>query len=343
MTMSLCMIVKNEEEVLERCLLSCQDLFDEIIIVDTGSTDKTKEIASRYTPHVYDFVWVDDFSKARNFSFSKATSDYIMWLDADDIILAEDLEKLKSLKNKLDGIDVVMLKYNIAFDDNGNPTFSYYRERILKREKQFKWQDRVHEFLVIDGNIVKEDIAITHNKIKKAGKRNLKIYRQMEKDNYPFTARNYYYYGRELYDNHLLKDSKRILQKFLAEEGWIEDKINACYLLYDITKEEEYLIKTLLYDVPRKKTCCLLGILYSSKGEYARACIWYEIALMLPQETNNGFHENIYDEFIPWLNLSVVYYKLGDYKKAKIFHDKCKLYYPKCQVVIDNDKYFKEL
>ena len=77
---SLCMIIKNEEKTIARCLDSVKDLVDEIIIVDTGSTDKSKEIVSKYTDKVYDFEWVEDFAKARNFSFSKATKDYIMWL-----------------------------------------------------------------------------------------------------------------------------------------------------------------------------------------------------------------------------------------------------------------------
>ena len=72
-TFSLCMIVKNEEAVLDRCLSSIADLMDEIIIVDTGSTDGTKEIAGRYTDRIYDFPWKNDFSAARNFSFSRAT------------------------------------------------------------------------------------------------------------------------------------------------------------------------------------------------------------------------------------------------------------------------------
>ena len=90
---SLCMIVRNEEEVIERCLKSICDLVDEIIIVDTGSTDKTKQIVSKYTDKIYDFEWVNDFAKARNYSFSKATKDYILWLDADDVILEEDRKK----------------------------------------------------------------------------------------------------------------------------------------------------------------------------------------------------------------------------------------------------------
>ena len=76
-TVSLCMIVKNEEKILARCLDSMAGLMDEIIIVDTGSTDATKEIAARYTDKVYDFTWVYDFAAARNFAFSLASMEYV--------------------------------------------------------------------------------------------------------------------------------------------------------------------------------------------------------------------------------------------------------------------------
>ena len=84
-SISLCMIVKNEAEILARCLDSLAGLMDEIIIVDTGSTDDTKEIARQYTDLVYDFSWCDDFAAARNFSFSKATKEYIYAPDADEV------------------------------------------------------------------------------------------------------------------------------------------------------------------------------------------------------------------------------------------------------------------
>ena len=80
------MIVKNEEKVLGRCLESAKRLADEIVIVDTGSEDRTREIARQYTSRVYEIPWRDDFSQARNFSFSKAEREYCMWLDADDVI-----------------------------------------------------------------------------------------------------------------------------------------------------------------------------------------------------------------------------------------------------------------
>ena len=82
-SISVCMIVKNEEAVLKRCLDSLKGIAEEIVVVDTGSTDRTKEIAAEYTDKIYDFTWVHDFSAARNFAFSKATKDYIYSADAD--------------------------------------------------------------------------------------------------------------------------------------------------------------------------------------------------------------------------------------------------------------------
>ena len=123
-TLSLCMIVKNEEDVIGRCLECVSDIFDEIIVVDTGSEDKTRDIVKKYTKNLYYFKWIEDFAAARNYAFSKATKDYIMWLDADDIILDKDKEKIKELKINIDkSIDMVMMKYNTSFDSDGIVTF----------------------------------------------------------------------------------------------------------------------------------------------------------------------------------------------------------------------------
>ena len=86
---SLCMIVKDEEAVLERCLDCFGELADEIVIVDTGSSDRTREIAGKYTSRVYEFPWCGDFSAARNYGFERATKEYCMWVDADDVMRQE--------------------------------------------------------------------------------------------------------------------------------------------------------------------------------------------------------------------------------------------------------------
>ena len=75
-----------------------EDLFDEIIVVDTGSTDNTKQILNNFNCKIFDYKWHNDFASARNYAFSHATSDFIMWLDADDIIIPSELKKLKALK-----------------------------------------------------------------------------------------------------------------------------------------------------------------------------------------------------------------------------------------------------
>ena len=121
-TISLCMIVRDEEPVLIRCLESAAGLYDELVIVDTGSADRTREIARGYTDKVYDFPWVDDFSAARNFAFERASMHYCMWLDADDVIPEDQRDRFLSVKeNDLPDADVVMLPYHTAFDAAAGP------------------------------------------------------------------------------------------------------------------------------------------------------------------------------------------------------------------------------
>ena len=142
-SLTLCMIVKNEEAVLERILNPVSEIVDEILIADTGSSDRTKEITGQYTSQVFDFPWCDDFSAARNFLVEKVRTDYWMWLDADDVMDEKNLEKLKLLKASLDKkVDVVMMEYAACFDNTGKVTFSYYRERILKTSENFRWSGK---------------------------------------------------------------------------------------------------------------------------------------------------------------------------------------------------------
>lgn len=181
-TVSLCMIVKNEEKVLARCLESVRDFADEIVVCDTGSTDKTREIATNYG-HVVDFAWCDDFSAARNFSFAQANGDYILWLDADDVVQEREKSELFRLKERLDGTqDVIMLPYHTAFDEQGKPVFTYFRERILRRAAGFRWEGAVHECITPRGNIVYGRAAVEHRPLgRERSLRNLNIYENLKK------------------------------------------------------------------------------------------------------------------------------------------------------------------
>jgi len=100
-TLSVCIISKNEEEVIAQCLSSIGTLADEIIIVDTGSTDNTIAVCNQFPGNLHHFAWCDNFAEARNYSFGLARCDYILWLDADDVLKPEDLHKLEALKVQL--------------------------------------------------------------------------------------------------------------------------------------------------------------------------------------------------------------------------------------------------
>jgi GT2 family glycosyltransferase len=100
---SLTMIVKDEENNLPHCLESVRGVFDEIVVVDTGSTDRTIEIARSFGAEVFEFAWIDDFAAARNEALAHATGDYAFWLDADDVVDPPEREKLIALLGSLQG------------------------------------------------------------------------------------------------------------------------------------------------------------------------------------------------------------------------------------------------
>ncbi|MDE5604393.1 MAG: glycosyltransferase family 2 protein [Eubacterium sp.] len=352
-TISLCMIVKNEEKVLARCLESIKNAVDEIIIADTGSTDSTKEIAKKYTDKIFDFKWVDDFSKARNFSFSKAEKDYIMWLDADDIISKENCEKLIQLKKNLENEDVVMMKYSTAFDENGNSTFSYYRERLIKKSFNPIWKGRVHEAIEPGGSIVYSDIEIEHHSVKtEYSRRNLNIYEQQIKDGEPLLPRDLFYYGRELYYHNKYDKAIKTLSDFIQNKnGWVENKIEACRILsycYRSIGELDHalfaLFNSFSYDLPRAETCCEAGSLFMLKSQYNQAIYWFKLALELPNnEQNGGFNNMDAQGYLPCIQLCVCYDKLGNHTEAEKYNNMAGEYRPSSAAYLQNVEYFNSL
>ncbi|NCB48534.1 MAG: glycosyltransferase [Clostridia bacterium] len=345
------MIVKDEEKVLERCLKSAKFFVDEIIIVDTGSKDKTKKIAKRYTDKIYDFKWVDDFSKARNFAFSKATMDFIIWLDADDVI-EESKKKFLELKNSLTkNIDVVMLKYNISFDEENNPIFSYYRERIVKNDRRFFWIDPVHEFMLIHGNIEYSNLSVSHRKAQNSfSKRNLKIYEKMLKNKVKLTSRQKFYYSRELMYNKFYKTSIKSFNDFLENyNGWIENKIEACSNLafcYESLGDKKNalfsLFRSFMFDEPRAENLCKIGDVFFSEDKFKQAIYWYELATKCTINLKSGaFVLNDYYKYIPYLQLCVCYFKLNDMKTAEEFNNLALKIKPHSKEALQNKAFFE--
>ena len=350
-TLSLCMIVKNEQDTLGRCLECVKGLADEIIIVDTGSTDNTKQIALNYTNKVYDFEWVYDFAKARNYSFSLATKDYIMWLDADDVILDEDIQKLQILKKIITpDIDMVLLKYNLNPDENGIPALSFYRERIVKRSKNYKWVSPIHEVIPRSGKVLKEEIAITHKKIHASNPtRNITIFEKMKEKGIALDARQTFYYARELmYSKKYTESINEYTKLFEMKDAWDENKISACidlYTIYTNLKDESKAISSLFksfeYDIPRAEVCCHLGQYFISKKNYTHAIYWFEEALSKKYDiSSGGFFSKDYYDFIPYIQLCVCYYNLGNIPLAIEYNKKAGSIKPTNENYLKNKSFF---
>ena len=330
-SLSLCMIVKDEGKTLERCLNSVKSFINEIIIVDTGSKDNTVEIAKKFNAKIYKFKWIDDFSAARNFAFSKATSDNIMWLDGDDFINEDDIKKIENLLSNMDSsYDYISAEYILARNSEGKVSTSLRRNRIVKRQSAFLWVGNVHEYLAVYGKGLEGNFSIEHGKVKEYTDRNLQIFKTMEKNNKKFTPRDIYYYANELFDNGYYKESINQYNKFIdTKEGWIEDIkgaylkiIRALNLINEKDKIVDVALESLKIDTPTAEIACSLGEYYFEKENYNQAAFWYRVALdSRPSSLNMSLTNSDYYTWIPSLQLTVCYYNLGNLKCSYFFNE----------------------
>lgn len=361
-TISLCMIVRDEEDVLARCLDSVKGLVDEIIITDTGSHDKTKAIAAGYTDQIYDFEWIDDFAAARNFSFSKAAMEYQMWLDADDVIEEKDREEFIKMKADLADADTVMLPYHVAFDEQDRPAMTYYRERLLRRSGSFVWQGAVHEAIAPAGKIIYGSAAVCHRKLHPSDPdRNLRIYEAMKSRGGITDPRHQFYYGRELYYHERYEEAAQVLDSFLKEErGWLENNISACLNLSEClmktgNREEALLalFRSFRYDLPRPEVCCAIGGWFLEQSGQAlpdqaplsirQAIYWYlQAKAGKTDEKSGAFVNPDCRDFIPDIQLCVCYDRLGNPDEALKYHELAKGKKPDHPAVKLNEAYFTQ-
>ena len=144
---SVCIITKNEQENIQRCLKSLMQYEMEIIVVDTGSTDNTKDIVQRYTDKVFDFEWCDDFAAAKNFAISKATADYIMVLDSDESIESINEDELKWLISKYpDKVGRIYRRNTFQKTDSQKENREWINR--LFNKKSYHYEGRIHEQIV---------------------------------------------------------------------------------------------------------------------------------------------------------------------------------------------------
>lgn len=187
---SVCIITKNNAKMLERCLQSASNYFDEIVIADTGSSDSTKEIARRYTNQIFDFTWNNNFADARNFSLKKAKNDFIFSLDSDEEISKIDHRQLLDFSKKhmenIGRIEILNLQSDHTFEKG-------YVSRIFNR-KFFHFEGSVHEQLVsasqINRSMVDLDVSIIHYGYanENLNQKKAQIYREMIEEKLPMTV-----------------------------------------------------------------------------------------------------------------------------------------------------------
>lgn len=289
-TISICMIVKNEQNVLKRCLDSLKGLWEELIIVDTGSTDNTKNIARQYTDKIYDFQWVNDFSAARNFAFSLCTQQYIYSVDADEVLDEQNRQKFLLLKqNILPEIEIVQMYY--VNHKNENSVYNFQKElrpKLFKRLREFDWIDPIHERIRLEPIIYDSDIEILHMPEGEHTNRDLKILIDLAQQKKPFSDMLFKMYARELFkagsQQQLLQSKPFFVSAF--EDNTIGEKRQICQIILSKAALAENDIHSFLkHSISQKaegitsEICCLLGQYFYNQKEFLESISWYQYAL----------------------------------------------------------------
>jgi len=237
-SLSLCMIVKNEEQHLTRCLLSATPAVDEMIVVDTGSTDKTTDIARVFGARVFDFPWTNDFSEARNYSLSKASGDWVLVLDADEVISPLDyaaIEKIVKKKpakpaayalNTRNYTNEVNSKGWIANDrkylreEAGTGWFPSAKVRLFVNDQRIQFQNPVHEF--VEESLKKARIEVRNSDIP------IHHYGRFDRDKIMAKGREYFLLGKKKIEE--MKGDIQALKELAIQASELDEYVTAVEL-----------------------------------------------------------------------------------------------------------------
>lgn len=343
------MIVKNENLRLEECLKLWRPYVQEICICDTGSTDSTVEIAKKYADKVITFIScndsegrIEDFSMARNKSFSMATQPWVIWSDGDDLI--RGVENLYEIIKETEGARtgrpaMVLFKYEYAHDERGNVRVSQYRERLFSNTNQFIWQNKIHETCVplsLDTfTAIREEVVWVHNRTDKIiePERNLRIMKkvisQMEESN-AIDARQYYYGLLEHFNHNEIEEALKLGEKYLKLSGWDDEKfccatrVGQYYLsVGKYEKAIEYAFKAVSYQecwaeayLMLSKAFYLLAETKDPHRNYQRCVHFAELGLSYPETKTLLFVDPMDRAYEIHKFLNVAYSKLNETKKA---------------------------
>jgi len=225
MKLSVSMIVKNEESCLATCLESVKDA-DEIIIVDTGSSDNTVQIAKKYTDKIYeDFKWCDSFAKARNHALDKCTGDWILSIDADEILQPNGIALIREAiaKTKKETIYCLVKAINSSHVHSFN--------KVFKRAPHIRWKGDIHNYLsVSDGDKTNITIKFGYSEAhKKDPDRALRILTKVVREN-PHSQREKFYLAREHYYRKDYKLAIYYYDYYLETANWTPEIAEAHFM-----------------------------------------------------------------------------------------------------------------
>ena len=332
-TISLCMIVKNEEENLPRCLYSIKDYVDEIIIVDTGSTDRTVEIANDSGAKVFIHPWEGSFSKARNYSLKYATCDWILILDADHELEKTDAHKLvETIKDK--EANYVFFRVYDTYKDSKNLAV-YDFGLLFRNHLGFHYSGIVHNALITTDAIIKKtNIRIYHHGYnlsedkmdEKFERTSTLLKKQIESDPHnpvPHMYLGISYMERRMYEK-AIKHSKRAISLSVDNGSNKNDFLVSYYIvsaayfeLNEFKESEIYSLKSVEMDNSYLDGYCLLAFAYYNLKEYDKFIEASEKYLTAWSDITNSYspeplhHRNENGEAETESPLSIVYHTIG--------------------------------
>lgn len=280
--LSLCMIVRNEEETISSCLDSIQDIVDEIVIVDTGSEDQTLKIVKRYGADIYTSSWQDDFSIARNFALSKARGRWILFLDADESLDRLAVQTLRKTLTTADAEGFYLTIYN--YQDSKSNYIKTYALRLFRHNPLYRYEGKIHEqiFPSIQKTSPQARIAwspwIIHHfgysksvvKSKEKAKRNLTI---LLSETTEIKESPFYNFNLAM---EYLRLGNILEAEVILKEGWRRVNVYESYAHRLLTK---------LIDCLHRQRNYAEALLYCSKGlklypDYADIYYYYGLCLM---------------------------------------------------------------
>ena len=341
---SVCIIAKNEEERIEKCLAPLMTYDFEIIVVDTGSTDRTKELALKYTKNVYDFEWINDFSAARNFSLKKASHNYVLVLDCDEYLTDIDLEGVyKAVEQHPQGVG--RLLRNNYYDTNGKRTNFPDRVERLFHKRHYYYKSSIHEQVT---NIKTDstyydryDIPLTVDHagylggieamIKKAERNNELLFKEIEQ--HPDDAYLYFQVGQSYnaisdYENSYIYYKKAFELPINPEQPWLPVMVSnfISSMTHTGRAQEALEFITPRYDSFANNSTffCSMGVIYLNVEQPLKAMMEFVKAIQCPNCSNEGTNT-----YIPYYNMGLCNELLGNMEGAITFYRKSAAYeYP---------------